>query len=84
MRYPRGLACVFSVFLQTSTPLSCKSCDTTLSELAVILEGEDQIVGFDGRNYEEFGGAAPWLRVSHIAPVRASSSSGGRRGRLHL
>ncbi len=35
------------VFLQTSTPLSCKSGDTTLSELAFIVEGEDQIVGFD-------------------------------------
>ena len=35
------------VFLQTSTPVSCKSGDTTLSELALIVESEDQIVGFD-------------------------------------
>lgn len=35
------------VLLQTSTPLSCKSGDTTLSEFAVSVDGQDQIDGFD-------------------------------------
>jgi CubicO group peptidase (beta-lactamase class C family) len=41
------------VFLQTSTPVSCYSGDTTLSELAVIVDGVDQIQEFapDVRSY---------------------------------
>ena len=39
------------ILLQSSTPLSC---DTTLSELEVIVQGEDRIVGFDSsrRSYD--------------------------------
>jgi len=41
------------VFLQTST-ISCRRGDARLSELAIIVEGVDQLVGFDSdqRNYE--------------------------------
>ena len=35
------------VFLQTSTPLSCKSGDTTLSEFELFVLGQDRIVGFN-------------------------------------
>jgi parallel beta-helix repeat protein len=56
---PYLLAVVLTpVFLQTSTPLSCTSGDTTLSEFALIVEGEDQIVGFDP-NQQSYGLSLP-------------------------
>jgi streptogramin lyase len=49
IRYsPYLLAAALSpMLLQTSTPLSCEAGDTTLSELEIIVEGENQIVHFD-------------------------------------
>ena len=47
------------VFLQTGTPLSCVSGDTTLMEFALIVDGEDQIGDFDS-GQPNYAVSLPW------------------------
>jgi streptogramin lyase len=61
------------ILLQSSTPLSCEAGDTTLSELEIIVEGENRIVGFDPsrRSYNvslPSGTAEAWIRAVPTDP----------------